>query len=530
MFFDDKSLKKFLIVIPAAVAFFIALIPTLRWQWPLTLDIINHVHLANVYSQYGLTLTDPLIDPPKGSAIGYPPLFNLIIIFLGTLLKIDYFQVARLLQPVLAFAVVLSVSYVAEKFYGQIAGISAGFLLMSSYLFSRLISPLPETMALIFVPLVIYFYYKSVEDKNYLYALLAGILFLMVVATHQATTLILFLIITSVAVVTGILCKKIRFFTSYIMFLIIPLILAICGAVFLIFLAPNFVSNILTHGLQMVTGYMLSLPLNDPISNLKYIAYLGVLLIFAAIGGIVAVKRRRTPDIIIFTWILVVFLISKAYWFGINVYSIRLLVHLLLPFSILGGFGVSYLYEDFKKHEFKSKTIRSGFLVSVFIISSLYGITTVEDPSLGVLPKYDAFVYGNGTEIPQLTPPTASEVDLAQWFNKNGDKKSVVMSNNYYVAQFVLTMTGQPIASVLSSEHCLLWGFTKQELTNKNVGYFVYDKRLTYQSKNNFAPMDEGTFIFYNKNQDFKEIAPDYAKLIYENKDYEVYKIVTLKK
>ncbi|MCE7698188.1 MAG: hypothetical protein K8E24_004920 [Methanobacterium paludis] len=100
------------------------------------------------------------------------------------------------------------------------------------------------------------------------------------------------------------------------------------------------------------------------------------------------------------------------------------------------------------------------------------------------------------------------------------------MSNNYYVSQFILTMTGQPIASVASSEHCLLWGFTKQELTNKSVGYFVYDKRLTFISTTNFKPMDEGTFIFYNKDKDFKELAPNYAKLVYENKDYVIYKII----
>ncbi len=526
MVFNNRYLNKFLIVIPAVIAFFIALIPTLTYQWPLTLDIFDHVHIAHVYSQYGLTLIDPLIDPPKGTAIGYPPLFSMIIMFLGNMLKIDYLQIARLLQPILAFSVVLSVSYVAKKFYGQVAGISAGFLLMSSYLFSRLVSPLPETMALIFVPLAVYFYYNSVENKNYLYALLAGIMFLVVVATHQATTLVLFLVITSIALVSGILRKNSRFFTSYMMFLVIPLAMALLAGFSLILWAPSFVNNILTHGLQAITGYVLTLPINDPISNLKYVAYIGILLIFALIGGVVALKKRRTQDIIIFTWILAVFLISKSYWFGINVYSIRLLVHLLLPFSILGGFGVSYLYEDFKKREFNSKTVRSAFLVSVFIISSFYGITTVEDPNLGILPKYNAFVYGNSTEIPQLTPPTDSEVDLAQWFTKNGDNKSVVMSNNYYVSHFILTMTGQPIASVVSSEHCLLWGFTKQELTLKNVGYFVYDKRLTYQSKNNFNPMDEGTFIFYNKNKDFKQIAPDYVKLVYENNDYVVFKII----
>jgi len=77
------------------------------------------------------------------------------------MLKIDYFQAARVLQPFLALSVVLSVSYVAKKFYGDITGISAGFLVMSSYLFTRLVSPLPETMAIIFIPLSVYSFYQA---------------------------------------------------------------------------------------------------------------------------------------------------------------------------------------------------------------------------------------------------------------------------------------------------------------------------------------------------------------------------------
>ena len=168
---ENKDLKNFLWIVPGIIAFFIALIPTLTYQWPLSLDIYYHIHIAHVYSQYGLIFIDPLVDPPSGTPISYPPLFSLLLMFLGTVLKIDYFLVARILQPIFAMSVVLSVSYVTKKFYGDIAGMSAGFLLLSSYLFSRLVSPLPETMALIFVPLAVYLYYKSIVSKNYNYAL-----------------------------------------------------------------------------------------------------------------------------------------------------------------------------------------------------------------------------------------------------------------------------------------------------------------------------------------------------------------------
>lgn len=502
--------------VPAMLAFFIALIPTLTHPWPFTVDIFNSVHIAKVYSHYGLTLMDPLVDPNTGSRIGYPPFFSLVIAALGTLLKIDYLQVARFLQPVLAFSVVLSVSYVAKQFYGEVAGISAGFLIMSSYLFSRLVSPLAETMALIFVPLAVYFYYRSVMDRNYKYGILSSSMFLLVVLTHQATTLILFLVITSIALVLGILRRKISFFTGYAVFLALPAIAAVLAAIFLMFAAPDFVGKISTQGLTAVTGYITSLPVNEPISNLKYVVYLGILLLFAVFGGILALKKRRNEDVLVLVWILVVFLTSKAYWFGVNVLSIRLLVHLLIPFSILGGLGLSYLYEDFKKQEFPHSRVRSGFLIATFVVASLFAVTTVEDPNFGVLPRYTNTA---DFKTPQIAPPTESDADLANWFNRNGDGKSLVISNNYFTTQFLSATTVQPTGSSKTSQNCIWSCFNQSELNEVGAGYFVYDKRLIY-SKNTTQIISTGLFMF-----NVGSLIPTNARLVYENTDYAVFKL-----
>ena len=516
MKFNKKQVKNLFWVVPAVVAFLIALIPTLKHQWPLTVDIFYHIHVAQVYSQYGLTLTDPFIDPGLRHKIGYMPLFSLVIIFLGTLLRTDYFTVARILQPFLAFSVVLSVSYVAKKFYGDVAGISAGFFVMSSYLFSRLISPLPETMALIFIPLAVYFYYKSFEDKKYLYAVLSGFMFLIVLATHQAATMILLLIMTTIAVVMMLVRRNIRFLTSYLAFLVVPAGFGLLAFAVVFLVAPSFASNILNQGLTSVTGLITSLPYSDPISNLKYVVYIGILLLFAIIGAACSLRKRRNQDIIIFIWIIVVFLISKAYWFGINVYTIRLLVYILLPLSILAGFGLSYIYKDFKKNEFPYPRIRSGFLIATFIVAAMFALTTVEDPNLGVLPKYTNTL---DFKTPQIAPPTSSDVDLVGWFKKNGDKKFTVISNNYYTTQFLLATTMQPVGSSQTSETCIWSSFNKTELNNMGIGYFVYDKRLIY-SKNSTEIIGTGLFMF-----NMQRLIPTDARLLYENNDYKVFKL-----
>lgn len=509
---NKRDLKKLLWITPAVVALLIALIPTLRLQWPLTVDIFCHIHIAQLYSQYGLTLIDPLIDPGMGTKIGYPPLFSLILAFLVKILEIDYFQAAKLLQLSLAFLVVLSVSYVTKKFYGDIAGISAGFLIMASYLFSRLVSPLPETMALIFALLVVYFYWKSVEEKKYSYALISGLMFILVVLTHQATILIMFLVITAITLILGIIRMDIKYFISYALFLIFS------GGIIVLSLEliePGIIQNIIRYGLTAATGFQTAMHVNDPISYIKYVVSMGIAFLFAIIGGAFALWKRRDQDIIVLVWLITVFLISKAYWFGINVLSIRLLIHLLIPVSILGGLGLSYLYLEFCKKEFTSK-IRSGFLISTLIISSLFAVVTVEDPNFGSIPR---FVQG-----PQIAPPTESDADLVQWFSKNGNKEYIALSNNYFTTQFILANTRQPIASFYKLSLWASSGFNESIINNASSGYyFIFDKRFTFYSSSDEHVRGGGQATFFN-NRTFhpKNLLP--ARVVYENKDYTVYK------
>lgn len=524
--FENKQITSWLWIIPGIVAFCITLIPTMAYGWPLTLDIYTHIHIAQVYSQYGLTFTDPFTNPPTGTPIAYPPLFSMILMVLALIFKSDYFIVARILQPVLALLAVSSISYAAKKFYGDIAGLSAGFLILSSYLFSRFVSPLPETLAIIFVPLAIYFYYKSSISKKYKYALISSLMFLLIIFTHQATTLILFLTITTITVVVAVIKGEKYFLYIYPLFLSLPIIVAILLSLAALIVAPDFVSKIYTYGLTAVTGYTSSLPISDPISDSKYLVYLGIVLIFAIAGAVIAVKKRETRDIFIIVWIIVVFLMSKSYWFGVNVYTIRVLVHLLIPLSILGGLGLSYLYLEYKKTEYTNIRVRSIFLVAVFVVSAMFAVTTVSDPQFNQLPKYNAQPYNqNYLIIPQITPPTDSEIELVNWFIQNGDNKSAVVSNNYATNLFLQANTKQPIAGVQSSEHVIEWGFGADELKGKEIGYYVFDKRLNFTSNSSEKVISQGTFIFYNNYYNITSLVPLNSQLLYQNQNYMVFSV-----
>jgi len=61
--------------------------------------------------------------------------------------------------------------------------------------------PVPETLALIFLPLAVYFYYVSIKEKTIKYAFISGILMIIIAATHQAALLCLVLIIIALTLI-----------------------------------------------------------------------------------------------------------------------------------------------------------------------------------------------------------------------------------------------------------------------------------------------------------------------------------------
>lgn len=537
----QKQLKNLIWIVPALSAFIITLIPTLTYQWPLSWDIIIHIQYASVYAKYGFVLTDPLLNAPLGQKIGYPPLFHFLLVFLGMITRMDYFQMARALQPFLAMFIILSVSYVARKFYGTLAGVSAGFLILSSVLIGRIMLPIPENLALIFLPLSIYFYYRSLHDQLSKYALFSGILFLIVAFTHQAATLILFLTVTLITLVDLIIYREIRDLKSYGYFLLIPLLLVVAGVIALFLWQPEILYSIFNQGISTATGLLTSIS-NRPLNFKGYLDIGYLVLIFAVMGIIFSLNRKKLagnkqentdtvpnyikPDkktIFILTWIILMLLLSFAYWFGINVISYRLLVYLLLPLSIMGGFGLSELYLILKKQK-KYSLDKLGviLLLAVFIISMTSAVLTVEKPG------FNTFEVENQYGKLEIALPSASMVDLASWFNRNGDKNKSILTNNLFTGTYLATVTGMPV-------HYGFDGFNRtisqSAFKEAKIGYLVLDKRLSLNNsgpltlinvKSEFYPL-----VYFSKpvSSNLSELLPDFIKVVYENQDYIVCQI-----
>jgi hypothetical protein len=518
---DNKvyRFKKAIWIIPAILAFLLVLIPTFNYQWPLSWDVIYHIQYAMVYAKYGFVLNDPLLNAPFGQNIGYPPLFHLLLASLAITTKIDFFQIARALQPFLAMFIVLSVSYVTRKFYGTIAGVSAGFLIISSMLLGRIILPIPENLALIFLPFSIYFYYHSLKDNQLKYALISGIIFIIIILTHQAAALILFLIITAFTIVELILNRDMCVLKNYGTFMVLPVLLIVVGFIVLLIVQPEIIYSILNNGITSTTGYITSISSNRPLNAQGYIDNLGYLvLIFAVIGMISAIIHKSKKDLLIITWILIMFLLSVAYWFGINVISYRMLIYILIPLAIIGGFGLSEIYNRLKNYKGSSNKWGALFLISMFILSTICGVFTVTNPDIA------SFKVKTQYSTLEIAPPSPSLVDLAGWFNQNGDKSKSILTNNLFAGTYIATVTGMPVHYGFEDFNK---NITQSAFKEGKIGYIVLDKRLslnhTNQSlnlilvKSEFYPL-----VYFSKNisNNLSELLPSFIKVVYENQDY----------
>jgi len=526
-----ENYRKYALAIPAVVALLLALIPTMTYQWPLSWDIVYHVQYAKIYSQYGFTLTTPLLNAPLGQKIGYPPLFHFLLAGLGNIFHINYFLVARSLQPILAALVIFSTSYVASKFYGKLAGVSAGFIIISSYLFKRMILPVPENLALIFIPLAVYLYYLSIRDNKIKIAALSGLMLVLIMGIHLAAALTLLLAVTAISIVELVYCRDggvFKNFGAFLLALIVTMIMVVLG---MFFLYPGVLESILAQGITAATGLATSLVSSRPLSILGYMGNLGPFAcIFGLLGLIWALKKRGKKDLFLITWIVTMLLLSVSYLIGINMISYRVMIYILLPLSMLAGLGLQQFYHHLKNyHRLSSQRFRCTLLVLLLLLATLSGFLTANNPEIASFSvKSD---YGDV----QIAPPSEAELDLSKWFQDNGNQSRSILISNQFTGMFLATEAGMPMH--YGFEYYGLKSLptaTLEAMENESIGYIVYDKKLV------ISPPDESELfikrvyyeffpLFYfsqDIGKNIGRIKPEYTRVVYENQEFIVCQVV----
>ena len=461
-----------LLLIPAFAAFFIALIPTLKYQWPLGGDIFYHVHLAKLYMEQGLVYWDPLTSAPYGRPIFYPPVFHLLLLSVGLIFG-DMFTAARVLQPVLTLFLFLSFAYVAYKLYESVlVGVTAGFFIFFSVVFQRFILPGPENLALILFPLVIYGFYLSTQNKSYKYASISGIIAGVVFLTHMLSASFLVLVTSIYAILISLKDKSILKY--WLVFLVSTLLVAS------IWWAPL----LLKYGLVFNSGgdspYMVSL--------LSYPKFFGVLtLMFAFLGAIRMIKRRSRQDILILIALLSILLVSNLNYLGVPILSNRFLTFALFPLVVMAGVGVKYLKTVIAEKNISQK-FYGIFIACVYVSSVMIGYSMLADVDSG-------FLWLRASD---------GELDIAEWFQENGDKKSVVVAYNFR-DPFIVAISRQPVATggygqgivhTLDIQKYADGGMNQSDYINDNVGYVVLPSSMN---------------------------APPYTTLAYKNSYYQIF-------
>ncbi|MGZ4857769.1 MAG: hypothetical protein ACXVZU_05370, partial [Methanobacteriaceae archaeon] len=207
----------------------------------------------------------------------------------------------------------------------------------------------------------------------------------------------------------------------------------------------------------------------------------GISLIFAPIGGYLLFKNKENKDVLILTWLIILLLFSQIYLLGISVLSDRILYYAVLPTTILAAYGLNYLL-DSNRIPNKQHIITSLIVISI-IISGLW-VANMKKPDV-----------------------SNSQLDVAYYFQDYGDKSSVVISADYILDSVIVSISRQPVSrggygvskiKELNTNKYLSFNFTRSDSKRNNVGYLVLYR-------------NQGT--------------PPYSRIIYENKDYKIYRI-----
>ncbi len=247
------------------------------------------------------------------------------------------------------FSVLLGLSafiFVDKVMKDRAAAVIISALVTFSPLALRLMADLRKNVAgLFFVPLFLYFVWKSFEDKRYLIAVaITGALGLF---AHRSIAVVWFIVIGYFAFLFGMKKKLERNEIHMLLLFLLPALLAT-------FLFPVYVSD----GFNWISEDSGSLSLRT--QGLEM--YLLPLLVGALPAIFFCLKRQEKKDLFLLSWLLIAFLFTLPGISGANQW--RFLLPFFLPLSIATGISLTWL---FKKKKYVG--IFFGVLLGIIILS-----------------------------------------------------------------------------------------------------------------------------------------------------------------
>jgi len=518
--------KRNFFVIPVIISLIIVLIVTLSNTFPFGWDIYAHINYSLAYLHDGITNVDYLLNAPTGKSMGTPPLFHILLILTSFISNTNLIDAARILQVILFVANVIVVCFIAKEVYDEKVGFFAGIILISSFMVTRMFLPIPETLALIFFMLSVLFYYKALNELSYKYSILTSLFSLLTLATHFSSFVYLMIMLSVLMVINTIILRNLNAIEYY-LYVIIPIFfLSLFALVVLFVLNTSILTQILSGAISILNNPF-DLFMGQVAMGLeRYIKCVGLLsLIFSVIGLYFSFKKKEF--LFISFWALVAFVFSNLHWFGIPVYTFRLLIYLIIPMALLGGYGFSNLLDTIKEKNLKLTKLLVGLLI---ILSVLLCLVHINDSSFNV--------YSSTTEQStyQIAPPTSEEVEVINFLKNEPIGNKSILINNLFLGTVISSIDEIPLHygfDVYTNKS--LSKSSLNSLNNEQIGYIVYDKSLIMNNTSDYEKLDvryvNGSYYpsyYFTKeitDSNFNDIKLQASEKIFENNRFIICKV-----
>ncbi len=377
---EMKKIKYFLIPIILIVILAFCLTYPLysRFPYPLSWDIWYHMRIVENFSS-GFFTFDPVSFGPEGRIHTYPPLFHILLLGLYKLLNLiglSLVDSARIMPAILFPLSAASMFFLVNRFYGkEMALLSSFFVLIIPVSLDRGIIASPQSLALVLMPLGFLTYLMGLNDRKYLY--ISGIISSGIFYTHGLSFIVFYIsIVLFIALLY--LAKREAKIKNFYIFTLITVIISFPWIIQL--LNYGIASNIPYGGLFKLSFYPVKL---------------GYITMALALPGLaLLILRKKEEDLMLISWGVIAFILSRNYIPGLDLLPFRFIEFLAYPIAFYSSFAIFEFVKDKKREVFVAA------IVGIMIISCFPAAEYVSKvrPMVGN-EEYSAFSYLNNNSI-----------------------------------------------------------------------------------------------------------------------------------
>ncbi|KYC46308.1 MAG: Oligosaccharyl transferase STT3 subunit [Candidatus Methanofastidiosum methylothiophilum] len=369
-----KDIKYFLI--PIILIIILAFCETYplynRFPYPLSWDIWYHMRIVENFTN-GFFTFDPVSFGPDGRIHTYPPLFHILLLGAYKLLNLGGLSImdaARVMPSILFTLSAISTFVLVNRFYGREIGLlSSFFVLIIPVSLDRGIIASPQSLALVLMPLGFLMYLLGLKEKKYIY--ISGIISSAVFYTHGLSFIVFFLSILLFTFLVYLSKRELKV-NPLLLFTFVTIVLSL-----------PWIIQLLIHGVAS------NIPYGGVFKISFYPVKLGYITMALAIpGAVFLILRKKEEDLMLLSWGIVTFLLSRNYLASLNLLPFRFIEFLAYPIAFFSAFAIFEFTKDKKREPIIAA------LIGIMIISSFPAAEYVSKvkPMLGN-EEYSTFSY-----------------------------------------------------------------------------------------------------------------------------------------